>query len=124
MLSTDGEPESDVLVVRGSWEDYIQHPTQADVVLLIEISDTTLRFDRNQKAALYAEAGLDDYWLLNINNRTLEVRRDPAPLPSNPAVHAYQSVTIYTELDSAAPLHLPQSDIPIVKLLPPLADLE
>ncbi len=124
LLSTDGEPEPDILVVPGSWEDYIQHPTQADVVLLIEISDTTLRYDQNQKAALYAEAGLADYWLLNVNNRTLQVRRDPAPLPNQPSVFAYQTLTVYTETDSVAPLALPQTSINVANLLPPLPEQE
>ncbi len=124
-LPTDGVPEPDILVVRGSQQDFLnRHPRPDEVVILIEVSDTTLHYDQTLKAAMYAEAGLDDYWLLNINNRTLEVRRDPTPLPSNPAAHAYQSVTIYTEPDSAVPLHLPQIHIPVANLLPPLASRE
>ena len=124
LLSTDGEPEPDILVVPGSWEDYTQHPTQADVVLLIEVSDTTLRYDQKQKAALYAEAGLADYWLLNVNNRTLQARRDPAPLPDQPSKFAYRTLTVYTEADSVAPLALPQTSLSVADLLPPLPEQE
>ena len=119
LLSTDGEPEPDILVVPGSWEDYVQHPTEADVVLLIEISDTTLRYDENQKAALYAETGITDYWVLNVNNWSLSVRRDPMPIPNQPAHYAYQSTTVYSEADSIAPLALPNVEVLVANLLPP-----
>ena len=50
----------------------------ADVLLLIEISDTTLRFDTKIKGLLYAEAGIPEYWILNIPQNVLEVRTEPA----------------------------------------------
>ena len=52
-------------------------PTPDDVLLLIEISDTTVRYDRKTKAPLYAEAGIPEYWILNIAESVLEVRTDP-----------------------------------------------
>ena len=53
-------------------------PTPDDVLLLIEISDTTVRYDRRTKARLYAEAAIPEYWILNISENVLEVRTDPA----------------------------------------------
>ena len=65
-LSADGAPEPDLLVVPGTWRDYVHAPMQDDVALLVEIPDTTLRYDRTEKAALYAEAGIADYWISNL----------------------------------------------------------
>jgi Uma2 family endonuclease len=52
-------------------------PTPDDVLLLIEISDTTVRYDRRTKARLYAEAAIPEYWILNISENVLEVRTEP-----------------------------------------------
>jgi Uma2 family endonuclease len=68
-----------VVVVPGTPDDYAdRHPVPDDVRLLVEVSDTTLGYDRNRKAAIYAEAGIADYWILNLPQRRLEVRRDPS----------------------------------------------
>lgn len=119
-LSTDGAPEPDLLVVPGSWRDYPHAPTQADAVLLVEVSDSTLRYDRTEKAADYAEAGVADYWISNLQNRTLEVRRSPAPAPGNPYGFDYQDVSVYTEEDSVAPLAAPETLIRVADFLPPV----
>lgn len=52
-------------------------PTVADLLLLVEVSDTSLRFDRGEKARLYAEAGVPDYWIANVKAETIEVHRTP-----------------------------------------------
>jgi Uma2 family endonuclease len=65
--------------VTGSIRDYKkQHPTTA--VLVVEVADTTLQFDRTTKAALYARAGIPEYWIVNLADRVLEVHRQPAPM--------------------------------------------
>ena len=98
-LGTHDQPMPDVAVVVGTADDYIHdHPTTA--VLVVEISDTTLRFDRNTKAGQYARAGIPDYWILNINARTLEVHRQPVPMRGRPLGHYYSDVTSYTATDS------------------------
>ena len=75
-LSTS-EPEPDLGVVRGDIDDYLhRHPGPADVALVIEVSDSTLADDR-PKAAIYAAAGLPEYWILNLVDGVLERRRDP-----------------------------------------------
>lgn len=119
VLATDGEPLPDLLVVPGSWRDYIQHPTQADVLLIVEVSDTTLSLDRNEKAALYAEAGIPDYWLMNMQNRTLEVRREPSALPNAPYGFGYLALAVYSEQETVTPLSLSHVEIRVSDLLPP-----
>jgi Uma2 family endonuclease len=72
-LSDDTEPEPDVAVVPlGDYE--AEHPSTA--LLIIEVSDTTLKKDRG-KAAVYASAGIREYWIVNFGARTVEVYSSP-----------------------------------------------
>ena len=77
----ENEPEPDVLVLRGGPRDYeARDPDpRTDVVLAVEVSDTTLAFDRRTKAALYARHGVPEYWIVNLREKTLEIRRKPTP---------------------------------------------
>jgi Uma2 family endonuclease len=99
------EPEPDVMVVRGKRRDYDRRkPTPADVLFVVEVSDTTLGYDRNSKAALYAEAGVAEYWVLNLKGRWLEVRREPIEMPDSRYGFGYRTTIRYTEQDTVAPL--------------------
>ncbi len=74
-LAEDSEPEPDVAVVAlGNYFD--EHPRTA--FLVIEVADTSLRKDREIKAALYARAGVREYWIVNLPDRVVEVHREPA----------------------------------------------
>lgn len=107
-VDKESEPEPDVLVVIGDESDYDRRqPRVEEVRLLIEVSDATLRRDTGSKAALYAEAGVTDYWVLNLQGRCVEVCRDPAPMPDKPLGWGYKSVKRCTEGESIAPLHAP-----------------
>ena len=111
------KPEPDVAVVTGTIRDYARaHPTTA--VLIIEVSDSTLRYDRTTKAGLYARAGITDYWILNLIDRVLEVHREPAAMTDMPLGHGYRSITRHTATASIAPLAAPQSLIAVADLLP------
>jgi len=118
-LSESDYTEPDILVVQGALLDYLgRGPTAADVKLLIEISDTTLRLDRGKKAAIYARGGIRDYWILNLKERCLEVYRDPAPLSGSRYGFGYRSRVRYTEEASLSPLDAPQTQIRVADLLP------
>jgi Uma2 family endonuclease len=118
ILTTTSEPEPDLLVVPGTPIDYLSsHPKPADLRLLVEISDTTLRLDRTRKLSAYARAGIPDYWLLNLPERRLEVYRDPSG-------SRYRSVTIYREEEVVALLAAPDAAIRVADLLPPLPSQE
>jgi Uma2 family endonuclease len=68
-------PEPDIAWV--ARKDYsVQRPQAEDVHLIIEVADTSLRFDLGEKAALYAQAGVCDYWVIDVNHRRV-VFRDP-----------------------------------------------
>lgn len=78
-LGTRSAPEPDVTVLRGTWRDYDgRRPDPlTDVPLVVEVSDTTLAEDQGRKARLYAKHGISEYWIVNLQGRTLEVRRGP-----------------------------------------------
>lgn len=119
MTLEDGtEPEPDVLVVPGQWQDYEDHhPTPPEVCLLVEVSDATLRKDRGEKVHTYARAGIADYWIVNLVNRQLEVYRDPAPMNGG---YGYKTVQTLFDGDSIAPLSAPSGTVAAADLFPPL----
>jgi len=111
------KPEPDMAVVVGSFNDYRQtHPITA--VLVVEVSDTTLAMDRTTKAALYARAGIEDYWIINLPDGVLEVHRQPAPMTDQPLGHHYRSITRLTISDTLAPLARPNALVSVADLLP------
>lgn len=112
-IDDSSEPEPDILVVPGSWRDYQDHhPTAVETRLLAEISDSSLAFDRATKAALYARAGVSEYWIVNLIDRRLEVHRDPQP------DGVYSAITSHEETGSIAALAAPDKPIRIYDLLP------
>lgn len=74
--------------------------TAVDVLLLIEVADSSLVYDRNRKGRLYAEAGIPEYWLVNLLDRCVEMYREPNP-------HGYQQHQIYRSGDVLAPTAFP-----------------
>ncbi len=76
----DSEPEPDLSVVRRRADRYASgHPRPADILLIAEVSDSSLDEDRTVKKTLYAEAGIVEYWIVNLVDDCLEVHRDPQP---------------------------------------------
>lgn len=100
----------DIAVVAGKTRDYRElHPKTA--VLIVEISDTTLRYDRNRKLKLYALHNVPEYWIVNVNNRCLEVYRRPVE-------NGYKEVIVFNENESVSLLIKPDSQIAVSDLLP------
>ena len=78
ILSADSEPEPDVAIARNRSDNYLSsHPEPADILLVIEVSDSTLKYDRNTKLSLYAEAGISNYWIFNLVDIQLEMHSEP-----------------------------------------------
>lgn len=116
-LSERDEPLPDLAVVEGAIRDFEQrHPTTA--VLIVEISETTLAFDRRVKGSLYAWAGVPDYWIVNLAERVVEVYRQPTPTARTRYGYAYQTRQLYRPDDALAPLAVPDVAIPVSELLP------
>jgi Uma2 family endonuclease len=80
-----GEPEPDLIVARGTIRDYSKrHPGPQDIGLLVEVADATLSFDRVEKSAEYAAAGIAEYWIVNLVDRQVEVHRHPRVAQTGP----------------------------------------
>jgi Uma2 family endonuclease len=116
-LDEESEPEPDVAVVPGSFRDYVAaHPARP--VFVVEVSESSLVLDRHHKGSLYARAGLDDYWIVNLVDRVLEVHRNPGPDPTASFGWRYQSVEVLERGASVSPLALPGAHIRVADLLP------
>jgi hypothetical protein len=76
----ESEPEPDAILARGDANTFAhRHPGPADIGLLVEVSDSTLGFDRVDKGRIYAGASLPIYWIINVIDRQVEVYTDPRP---------------------------------------------
>lgn len=116
-LDDDSEPEPDVVIVPGRPGDYSRdHPGRP--ALVVEVAESSLAFDREHKASLYARAGVEDYWLVNLIDRVLEVHRVPAPDPAALYGWHYRSVTRVAPPGAVAPLAFPAAEIAVSDLLP------
>lgn len=97
------KPEPDLMVLRYESTRFRETmPGPADLVLVIEVADTSLAFDLGVKAGLYARGGIQDYWVLDIAGRRMIVHRDPRD-------GRYASVAAYAEHERVAPLAAPGS---------------
>jgi Uma2 family endonuclease len=77
-LPNNSEPEPDIVIARLREDKYLNsHPAPTDIILVIEVADSTLKFDREVKAPLYAIAGINEYWIINLIDNRLEVHRQP-----------------------------------------------
>lgn len=75
---SDSRPEPDLVLLTPRDDFYAESaPRPADILLLIEVADSSFEFDRTKKLPLYAESGVSEYWIANLNNDTVEVYRDP-----------------------------------------------
>jgi Uma2 family endonuclease len=116
-LSPYSEPEPDVSVVAGRPEDYkVAHPSTA--LLIVEVSDSTLLYDQTRKASLYAMKGVLDYWIVNLVDGQLEVRRNPQPDSAQDFGDGYASLTIHRQSDVVTPLAAPTLTLAVADLLP------
>jgi Uma2 family endonuclease len=72
------EPEPDFILLKPNDDCYCsRHPNAGDVLLLVEVADSSLSFDQNQKLRLYAQHNIPEYWLMNLNDSCIEVYRQP-----------------------------------------------
>lgn len=115
IVDPDSEPEPDLAVVPGTPDDYRnEHPRSA--LLVVEVSDTTLSLDRHRKRAIYARAGIQEYWIVNLAERCLEVYRDPVASPEQAS--EYRSSQKLSPSESLAPLAAPTATVAVADLLP------
>ncbi len=79
-LDNYSEPQPDIVLLRQRADFYeAAHPQPEDVILLVEVADTTVEYDREVKIPSYAAAGIREVWLVDINNQSIEVYLEPLP---------------------------------------------
>jgi Uma2 family endonuclease len=106
----DSAPEPDLAWVQR--KDYSPgHPAQPDILLVVEVADSSLSYDRGEKADLYASAGITDYWVVNIPDRCVEVFRKPEG-------GRYRSHEVFKAPGEIRPLAFPQIVLPVELLFP------
>lgn len=110
-LGEYSEPQPNVALLRPRADFYAEaHPKSEDVFLLVEVSDTTLRFDRSVKIPLYAEEGIAEVWIVNLSDESVEVYRSPSPT-------GYESVQTFSRGQSIEGLAFPKVSIAVDELL-------
>ncbi len=108
-IAFDGEPIPDLMMTYE--EGYAgRHPEPQDVALLVEVADTSVEYDLGEKALLYAQAGIEDYWVVLVAENAVVVHRDPDP-------NGYRSVVKLVGLDTISPLATPNISWTITKWL-------
>jgi len=106
------EPQPDVCLLKVKSDFYsTEHPLPSDILLAIEVADTSLRYDRNVKMPLYASWGIAEAWIVNVSAGSLEVYRDP---------HAdgYRSLMKLSAGDAVSPLAFPDVTLDVAAILP------
>jgi Uma2 family endonuclease len=113
IISEETEPEPDLAVTRQPQRSYVNigNPPATEAVLVVEISDSTLRYDLSTKALVYSRAGIPEYWVLDITGRVLIVHRTPT-------LDGYADVTRHVDTESISPLAAAQAALSIADFLP------
>lgn len=113
-------PDPDLTVVPGGPLDWLStHPTASAARLVIEVSLSTLWIDRTRKLPLYAAAGIEDLWIINLVNRQLEVYRKPQRRPGKHPRGDYLDQTVLPLTATVSPLAVPQAVLNVADLFPP-----
>ena len=113
-LSDADEPEPDLSVVQGNFRTLEAHPDTA--LLVVEVSDSSLMADRTVKTSLYARFAIPEYWIVNLQDRLLEVHREPMVSRAVPAEARYGQVTTLGPEGTVTPLflaHVPEANIAV-----------
>lgn len=115
--ASQSEPEPDLTLVQPREGGYVdRHPYPEEVLLLVEIADTSLRDDRDVKLPVYAAAGIEECWIINLVEDQVEVYREPTVLPDGRAV--YRQRTLHVVGDTITPLRFPDCRVDVTTLLP------
>jgi Uma2 family endonuclease len=116
-LDDTSEPEPDVIMVRGRPLDYLHgHPSTP--LLIVEVAETSVARDR-RKGGLYARAGIQEYWIVNLVDSVLEVYRQPAAAPPASYGAKYRSVRLLRRPAIVTSLAKPRARVRVASLLPP-----
>ncbi len=110
-LGRYSEPQPDVVLVRYAADFYKgRHPTPEDVLLLVEVADTSLDYDEGEKLAAYGKAGIEDYWVVNLKDQCVQVYREPH-------YSGYSSTAVFKPGDKVSPAAFPDAQVDVAALL-------
>ena len=110
-FSDYNEPQPDLAILQRRDDFYFyEKPVPKDVLILIEVSDSTLKYDRDTKLALYAEAEIPEVWIVNLKNNIVEVHQKPS-------IGIYQLAQIYKSGEVVKSAILPNLEIEVDKIL-------
>lgn len=105
------EPEPDVVLLQPRSDFYAGgHPEPEDIMLLVEVADTSIEYDREQKLPRYALAGVTEVWIVDLNKKRIEMYQRPSP-------HGYQQTTIVKGKESVSPAAFPQVTLKVSQIL-------
>lgn len=100
-LSNYSQPQPDIVIARYRDDFYATAmPRPEDILLIVEVADTSLAYDRDRKLPRYSAAGIPEAWLVDLRRRRVTVYRDPAP-------DGYRQVIPYTRRAALSPLAFP-----------------
>lgn len=109
-LNERSEPQPDLSILRPRADLYAgSHPEPPDVLLLIEVADSTVGLDRTVKMLIYARSGIQEAWLVNLERSRVEVHLDPT-------FHGYQTVKTFRHGDTLSPLALPDLSLTVAEI--------
>jgi Uma2 family endonuclease len=112
-LDDYSEPEPDLMLLRPAPDFYTsRHPVAEDVFLLIEVADSTLDYDREEKLSAYARAGVAEVWVVNLVDRCIESYREPSFV-------GYAKSATFRAGDAVSPAAFPGVGFPVSELFPP-----
>lgn len=107
-LDDYSEPEPDVVIAQNrSYQE--AHPGPQDILLLIEVADTTLKYDRDIKIPLYARCGIPEVWLIDVQKQRLEIHRQPSQ-------EGYRQILLPANIEAVSPLLTPEIAIRLAEL--------
>lgn len=112
LVGSRSVPEPDLLVTDGSAWEPIDSPHPRTALLVVEVSNSSLRIDRGIKVSIYAEAGVPEYWIVDLDARRIEVRTVP-----DPTRRTYGSLTIASPGERLRPRLVPDVEIDVAALL-------
>jgi len=111
-LDQYSEPEPDIAVVMPPVRRYLEnHPSVDEIFLIIEVADSTLKFDTQKKAALYAQANITEYWVVDAIARQVYIFQEPV-------AGAYTKKLVLSESSTVMPLAFPEIEVELIEFFP------
>ncbi len=109
-LDRYSEPQPDIVLVPRTMRTAKRHPLPQDVLLLIEVADSSLPYDRETKLAIYARTGIQEFWIVNLQDNTVETFRDPQG-------ERYTQTRVFPLGEFATPAAFPDVIVPVTDVI-------